>query len=68
MIVYKEPLQMMAQHGWSTYRLVREKVMGNGTIDRLRKGESVSTETINTICKLCGVQPGDILEYRKDGE
>ena len=65
MIVFKDPLKKLQDHGWSAYRLVKERQLGNGTITRLRNGESITTDTIDTICKLLDCQPGDILEYKK---
>lgn len=68
MIIFKDILRKLSDAGWSTYRLHKEKVMGNGVIDRIRKGESITTNTINIICKLCKCQPGDLLEYRDSTE
>lgn len=63
MIVYKDVLQKLSSAGWSAYRLVKERKMGNATIQRIRNGESVSTDTIDTICELCQCQPGDIMSH-----
>lgn len=63
MIVYQEIWKRLADHGWTAYRLVKEKEMGNGTIARLRSGESVSTDTLDTLCRLCDCQPGDLIRY-----
>ena len=63
MIVYKDVLQRLTDNGWSTYRLQKEHQIGNGTISRIKAGLSVSTDTIDTICKLCHCQPGDILQH-----
>jgi len=63
MIIYDDVMKKLSDAGWSTYRLVKEHKMGNSTLARLRKGESVSTETIDTICKLCSCQPADLLHY-----
>ena len=63
MIVFNNVLQLLSDNGWSTYRLQKERQISNGTISRLRAYQSVSTDTINTICKLCHCQPGDIMTY-----
>lgn len=68
MIIYLDPLGKLANKGWSGYRLQKEKKIGNGTLIRIRKGESVSTDTIDTICELLECQPGDILRYEKGEE
>ncbi len=38
------------------------KLLGYTTY-KLRKGQLISWENINTICRLLNCQPGDILEY-----
>ena len=63
MIVYVNILERLADAGWSTYRLIREKQIGNSTLTRLRNGESISTDTLDRICELCKCQPGDILRH-----
>ena len=52
--------------GYSTYRLRKEKLFGERTIQKFRTGEMVSTENLSLICKLLDCQPGDILEYKED--
>lgn len=52
--------------GYSTYRLRKEKLLGEATIQKFRNHELVSWENISTVCKLLNCQPGDILEYVPD--
>ncbi len=67
MIKYKiDVLQALKNAGFTTYRLRKDKILGEATIQKLRGFELVSWENINTICKLLSCQPGDILEYVKD--
>jgi putative transcriptional regulator len=63
LIVYQDVFEKLLDKGWSTYRLQKEHQMGNGTISRIKAGLSVSTDTIDTICKLCQCQPGELLRY-----
>lgn len=49
--------------GYNTNRIRKEKIMGEGTLQKLRDGEIVSYRNLETICKLLQCQPGDILEY-----
>lgn len=66
MITYKCILQKLSERGWSSYRLKHEKKLSGGTIDRLREGRPISTETINVLCELCNCQPGDLLAWVPD--
>lgn len=66
MIVFGPIMKMLADHGWTSYRLRKEKVLPEGTLSRLRTGQPVTTATIDTVCRLCHCQPGDILSYVPD--
>ena len=68
MIEYVDIMKRLSDCGWSSYRLLNEQVFGNSTITRIRNGNPINTTTINTICRLCECQPGDILRYRPDDE
>ena len=54
-------LQALKAAGYNTSILRKEKLMGEATIQKLRKGELVSWANINTICQLLNCQPGDII-------
>ena len=63
MIVYKiDILKALAEKGYNTTKLRREKLISEGTIQRIRKGESLSTNTLNDICIMLRCQPNDIIE------
>ena len=49
--------------GYSTYRLRKEKIFGERTMQKFRKGEIVNAENLSVICELLNCQPGDIMEY-----
>ena len=51
--------------GYSTYRLRKEKLLGESTIQSLRSGELVSWENISRICEMLNCQPGDLLQFSK---
>ena len=61
MIVFVDLLKLLSDHGWSTYRLQKEKQIPNGTIIQIRNGKPVTTKTIDKICELCNCQPGDLM-------
>lgn len=54
--------------GYSTYKLRKEKLLAESTLQKFRNNELVSWENISTVCKLLNCQPGDILEYRPDSD
>lgn len=59
-------LAKLKEAGYSTYKLRKDKILGEATIQKLRKGELVSWENISTICELLDCQPGDIMRYLPD--
>ena len=69
MLKYKiDILEELKTKGYTTYKLRKDKVIGEAQIQKIRTGEIASKETLNTICKLLHCQPGDILEYVQDEE
>jgi putative transcriptional regulator len=63
MIVFRDILQLLAAHGYSSYRIRKEGLIPQSTLTRIRAGGPINTDTLDTICRLCECQPGDLLEY-----
>ena len=64
MIVYEKLWEKMKEEGVTQYRLHKEGI-SNTTITRLRRNETVSTETIDKLCRILECDVGDIMEYRE---
>jgi DNA-binding Xre family transcriptional regulator len=65
MITYKRLWERLNKTGVSQYRL-RLEGLSNSTITRLKHDETVSTETINKLCKILACNVEDIMEYVED--
>lgn len=66
-ITYKTNiLAALKRKGYSTYRLRKEKLLSEATIQAIRNNVLVSWESIDRICSMLECQPGDILEYKKE--
>lgn len=64
MIVYKmNVLDHLRRAGYSTYRLRNEKLLGEVAIQKLRDGEMITMNNLDTICALLGRQPEDVIGY-----
>jgi putative transcriptional regulator len=61
-------MQLLTQNGWSSYRLRKERLLSEGTMSRIRNGQPITTETIDTICRLCRCQPGDLIRWVPDDQ
>lgn len=66
MIVYHNILRRLSEKGWTTRRLQTERLISNGTIIQIRSGRPITTTTIDTICRLCECQPGDLMSWVPD--
>jgi len=58
----------MKKRGISQYKLLNEYKISAGQIDRLRKNASVTTYTLNNLCKILDCKLEDIAEYIPDSE
>lgn len=52
--------------GYTSYKIRQEKLLSESTIQKLRSGNGVSWENIETLCRLLDCQPGDLLHYTAD--
>lgn len=66
MIIYDRLWQTLKEKGISQYKLLREFGFSAGQLDRLRKNESVSTFTLNTLCRILDCSLEQIAEYVPD--
>ena len=68
-IKYKiDIIAALKESGYSTYRIRKEKIMAESTLQKYRNGEIVTADNLSLLCKLLNCQPGDILEYVPDAE
>lgn len=59
-------LKALKDHGFSTYRLRKERIFGESTISQFRNGEIVYGKTLEKLCSILGCQPGDIIEFKEE--
>lgn len=52
--------------GYYRQKIKDGKLISQGSLTRIKRGEPVSIDTIDTICRLLSCQPGDLLEYVPD--
>ena len=52
--------------GYSSYRLRKEKLLGESTRTKILSGGLPSWHELDIICDLLNCQPGDIVEFIKD--
>mgnify|MGYP004632910037 CR=1 FL=1 len=60
-------LDELKNRGFTTYRIRKEKILSEGTLQKFRNNDTaVTLGNIETICKLLDCQPSDIMEYIPD--
>lgn len=61
-IRYKfDVLEALKEAGYSTYKIRKEKILSESTVQAFRRGELVALDNIGRVCELLQCQPGDIL-------
>lgn len=66
MISYKRLWSTMEEKGATTYTLQTKGEISSSTIRRLKAGESVSTNTLDALCRILDCTLNDIAEYIPD--
>ena len=72
-IRYDKLLKLLDERGYTSYKIKREKVIGQGTLTAIKNGTGgLDAKSIAKLCAMLECQPGDIMEYvpdeAKDGE
>lgn len=66
MISYAKLWETMARKGATTYTLQVKGGISSSTVRRLKAGESVSTNTLDALCKVLDCDITDIIRYTPD--
>lgn len=61
-------LSALKKAGYTTYRIRKEKILSESTVQKLRNNKPVSWENIELLCNLLNCQPGDLLEFIEDNQ
>lgn len=66
MISYAPLWRTMKQKGITTYQLIQKHSFSRGTLDSLKQGRSISTATLDDLCRILSCQVEEVLEYLPD--
>jgi len=66
-IKYNKLLKLMEEKGLSTYKIRKEKIISESTLQNIRNKGRITTDAIANLCSSLDCQPGDIMEYIPDG-
>ena len=68
MIVYKDIIKKLKDAGYNSTVIRRDNIFPQSVLQRLREGKPITTETIDTICRLTRCNVSDIFEYVDDNK
>ena len=63
MISYKPFWDTLKRKNITTYTLINKHNISSATIDRMKKGNGISTMKIDDFCKILDCEVKDIIEY-----
>ena len=64
MITYKiNVIDTLKESGYNSTRILRENLISQSAMQKLRKNEMVGIKTIEKLCELLDMQPGNIIKY-----
>ena len=65
MISYKPFYETLFKKGITEYNLIFKQGFSANTLHRMKKGEAISTKTLDASCYALDCEVGDILEFVK---
>jgi len=60
---YEKLFALMREKGLTTYKIRKEHIVTETTLQKLREGRNVTTDSIGALCAALDCQPGDMMEY-----
>ena len=64
MLVYKiDVIATLKEAGYNSTRILNESIISQSAMQKIRKGEMVGIKTIDQLCTLLDMQPGNIIKY-----
>ena len=64
MLLYKiNVLESLKEAGYNSTRILKENILSQSAMQKLRKVEMVGIKTLEKLCELLDMQPGNIIKY-----
>ena len=69
MLISYEPFwETLKKKNITTYTLINKYHISSATIDRMKKGNGISTMKIDDFCKILKCEVSDIIKFTEDNE
>lgn len=67
MLDYKiDVIETLKEAGYNSTRILKENILSQSAMQKLRKGEMVGIKTLEQLCRLLDMQPGNIIKYKEE--
>lgn len=66
MISYRPFYQTLLEKNVTEYELIYKQGISANTLHRMKKGEAITTKTLDTLCFILDVTVSEVIEYIKD--
>lgn len=67
MLIYKiDVMQAITDRGITSYQIRNQKLLGENALQSIRDNKMIGIKVLDQLCSLLDLQPGDIIEYRKE--
>lgn len=67
MLTYKiDVIESLKEAGYNSTRILKENIISQSAMQKLRKREMVGIKTLEQLCVLLDMQPGNIIKYIED--
>ncbi|WP_333813828.1 helix-turn-helix domain-containing protein [Muricomes intestini] len=64
MLTYKiDVIETLKETGYNSTRILNERILSQSAMQKLRSGEMVGIRTLEQLCELLDMQPGNIIKY-----
>ena len=64
MLKYKiDVLETLKENGYNSTRILKENLISQSAVQKIRKNKMVGIKTIEKLCELLDMQPGNIIKY-----
>lgn len=59
-------IELLKENGYNTTRIRKEKLIGEKTMQDMKKGIVPGIKTLETLCDILDMQPGNLIKFVPD--
>ena len=69
MLTYKiNVIEALKEAGYNSTRILKENTISQAAMQKIRKNEVIGIKTLEKLCEVLDMQPGNIIKYVEDNE